>query len=189
MRPRAPTLVAAGQVALVALLGVCVALRPGLVVKRNEGGVSNYGVHVGTVVPYTLAFALDAAALALAARRLSPAAAGLRRVLGVQAALVLATLVTTYPYQHATALKDVHFAVGAALLVFEGASGWWLWRGASRGRAATGSLAVLGAGLALCTLASAAIWHVLFAGQVLVTAGDTALLVGAARAPGLAARL
>jgi hypothetical protein len=181
MRPRAPTLVAAGQVAFVVLLGVCVARRPGLVAARNEGGVSNYGIHRMTVVPYSLAFASAAATLALAARRLASGAVGLRRVLTVQAALLLATAVTTYGYHHGVALKDVHFVVGAALLVFEGASGWWLWRASSRGVGATGSLVVLGAGLVACVLASVALWHVLFAGQVLVTAGDAPLLVAAAR--------
>ena len=175
-------MVAASQVCFVALLGVCVALKPGLVIKRNEGGVSNYGVHWETVIPYTMAYALDAGLLARAARLLDrPAMATLRLVLRVLSVLLIATLVTTYGYTSALALKDIHFVVGSILILFEGASAPWLWRLSRRGVAAIAGVAATVAGLVLCALATLGAWHVLFAGQVLVIAGYAPLLVGATR--------
>jgi hypothetical protein len=174
--------VAASQVCFVVLLGVCVALKPGLVIKRNEGGVSNYGVHWKTVAPYSLAYAVDAALLARAARLLDRLAMSrLGRLLRILSVLLIVTLVTTYGYTSATALKDVHFTVGSILILFEGASAPWLWRLTRRGVAASAGVATTFAGLVLCVLATLDVWHVLFAGQVLVIAGYAPLLTGAVR--------
>ena len=179
MSQRAPALVAAGQVCLVVFLGVCVALHPGLVVKRDEGGVSNYGVHVVTFVPYSLAFALDAVLIARGARLVADAR--LRRYLELVAALLGATLVTTYAYTRSLALKDLHFVVGAALVLAECAAAPWLARAWARAAPAAICVALTGAGLAACALATSGAWHVLFAGQVLVAAGFTPLVVAATR--------
>ena len=51
-------LMVTGEVAFVLFTGVCVALHPGFVLKRNEGGLSDYGVHIKTTVPYTLSLVL-----------------------------------------------------------------------------------------------------------------------------------
>jgi hypothetical protein len=183
MRPRAATLVAAGQASFVALVGLCVALEPGLVLKRDEGGISNFGVHAASVVPYSLAFALDAGFLVLAARRLeAPADRRLRRVLEVLAALLVVTLLTTYGYTSSRVLTHVHDTVGAVLVLYQCAVVEWLRRRARLGVAGSVLVAVTFLGLALCILASAAVWHVLFAGQVLVIAGFAPIVIGAARA-------
>src|ERR1700691_2171444 len=47
-----------GEVAFLIFTGVCIALHPGFVMNRNEGGLSDYGVHIKTVVPYTLSLLL-----------------------------------------------------------------------------------------------------------------------------------
>jgi hypothetical protein len=52
--------VALGQVGFAFFLAICVAIHPGLVLKVNEGGMSNYGVHAKTAIPYTLALAMAA---------------------------------------------------------------------------------------------------------------------------------
>ncbi len=182
MRPRVLTVVTASQVCFVALLGVCVALQPGLVIKPNEGGVSNYGVHWETVVPYTLAYALDAGLLVIAARLLdSTASAGLRRVFWALSILLVLTLVSTYDYTSVSALKHVHDVVGAVLVIFEGACTPWLWRLTRRRVAADVGVLVTFAGLVLCLLATIGAWHVLFVGQVLVIAGYAPLLISATR--------
>ncbi len=179
MSQRAPTLVAAGQVCLAVFLGVCVALHPGLVLKRDEGGVSNYGVHVVTFVPYSLAFGLDALLLSRAARLLSDTA--LRRYLMAVAGLLAATLVTTYAYTRSVGLKDLHFVVGAALVLVECVGAPWLALAARRAFLGAACVAVTGAGLAACALATSGAWHVLFVGQVLVIVGFSPLVVGATR--------
>lgn len=177
------TLVAASQASFTALLGVCVLAFPALVLKRNEGGVSNYGVHWATVVPYSLAYVTDAGLLALAARRLdSPATQDLRRVIEGLCVLLVATLVTTYGYTSATVLRDLHFVVGAVLILFQCASVGWLWGRTRRGLAARLGVVTTWCGLAMCVLATLAIWHVLFAGQVMIIVGYAPMLVGATRA-------
>ncbi|MDE3065721.1 MAG: hypothetical protein KGJ36_08615, partial [Acidobacteriota bacterium] len=159
------------------LLAVCVALRPARVLSRDEGGVSNYGVHVVTVVPYTLAYAIGAWLLVRAARAMAgPGSASLRRLALLLGALMAATLVTTYAYTRDTAWRDGHFAVGAAFVLAEAASAPWLARRASRPAGAVLVTLVL-AGVALCALATVGVWRVLFAGQVLLTAGYAPLLV------------
>src|SRR5271156_1027038 len=55
---RAYQLLAAGEAAFLVFTSVCVALHPGFVLKGNEGGLSDYGVHIKTAVPYTLSLAL-----------------------------------------------------------------------------------------------------------------------------------
>ena len=47
-----------GEVLFLFFTAVSVALHPGFVLQRDEGGMSNYGLHVKTAVPYTLALAL-----------------------------------------------------------------------------------------------------------------------------------
>jgi hypothetical protein len=179
MRARAVTLVAASQVLFVALLATCVALLPGLVLKRDEGGVSNYGVHATTAVPYAAAYVLDAGLLAWAARLLdAPRARRLRRVLDALAILLVATALSTIDYTRVTALRRVHDTAGAVLVLFEVALCEWLAR-QRPSPLAHALVAVAYAGLVLCALASFAVWHVLFAGEILVTAGLAPLLVRA----------
>jgi hypothetical protein len=183
MRLRAVTLVAASQASFIALLGVCVTVLPGLVLKRNEGGVSNYGVHWATVVPYSLAYVTDAGLLARAARRLdSPESQDLRRVVEGLCVVLVATLVTTYGYTSATVLRDLHFVVGAVLILYQCASVGWLWGRTRRGLAATLGVLTTWCGLALCVLATLAVWHVLFVGQMMIIVGYAPMLVGATRA-------
>src|SRR5579863_9394659 len=62
---RAFTYVVLGELAFLVFTAVSIAMHPGFVLKGNEGGLSNYGVHIATAVPYTLALAL----LALCNRR------------------------------------------------------------------------------------------------------------------------
>ncbi|HEV7958488.1 MAG TPA: hypothetical protein VGP11_03405, partial [Acidimicrobiales bacterium] len=90
-----------GQIGFAVFIGVCVALHPGFVLKANEGGISDYGVHAKTVAPYTLALGLPGVLTFLAAQRLhtlSPAARQLRAVLFTYSALITLTLLSTYPY-------------------------------------------------------------------------------------------
>jgi hypothetical protein len=49
------------------MIGVCVAILPHFLFERNEGGISNYGIHASTAVFYTLAFSLSAGLLLRAA--------------------------------------------------------------------------------------------------------------------------
>jgi hypothetical protein len=174
-----PTWIGIGS--FLAGLGACVAIRPRDVLSRDEGGISNYGVHAGTAAPYTAAFLLGAAGLWVAGARAGRVRVGRRASTALRgvAVLLVVVLATTYPYQHGHALRDLHVAAGALAVVGVTA--------ASAGAAVAVrrppgwcALAVelAGALLGLTTLLGAT--HLLFASQALVALGGGALGVLAA---------
>lgn len=177
--PRPATLVLGGQVCFAASLAVAVALHPGFVLKADEGGISNYGTHLVTVVPYTLAFLL-AAVLSLAAagdyRRAGPPGRALAHLLVVYACLLALTLVSTYVYTQDTVLRQVHVGVGVVLVAFELVASLWMYH---RLRSTTDAvlLAALVCGCVLAGLTVLGVLHVLFVGQALAAAGFAVLLV------------
>lgn len=185
MPPRVARPARLGATAFCALVAVCVAVDPRYATGHDEGGISNYGVHAATVVPYTAAFVLVAAGLWASAAR-SPTRG---RAMGMRAgAIALAlTLLTTYPYQHGVWLRDLHVAVGGGCVAVltAGVLGA-VWSGSrSAVELAAAAVEVTGAVLALVTIAGAA--HLLFVAQALVALG-AAVLVTCVEAPGQPAR-
>ncbi|HVA71022.1 MAG TPA: hypothetical protein VNF08_06840 [Acidimicrobiales bacterium] len=174
--PRAARYVAWSQIGFAFFLAICVALHPGLVLKVNEGGMSNYGVHAKTAVPYTLAL-VSAAGLTYWAARLIPVTTSLARqfrtLLHTYSGLILLTLVTTYGYTLNAPLKYVHVAVGVATIVFESVASIWLYRTVRRLGAV---LFVQLLGLVLAALTFFGALHVLFLSQIL-TGGAFAILL------------
>lgn len=171
--------VLAGQVAFFTFTALCVALHPGFVLKANEGGISNYGIHLKTVIPYSLAFATPSVMSLRAARRLhvtEGAAFPLRGALRLYAALLVTTLVTTYPYSLNDALKDLHDAVGVAVVVFEMVTGALIVRALHRGRAV---LAVEFAGFVVGAITFVGAWHLLFVAQIVTGVAFAVILVTA----------
>jgi hypothetical protein len=168
--------VAWSQIGFASFLAICVALHPGLVLKSNEGGMSNYGVHAKTVVPYTLAL-VSAAGLTYGAAREFPMTTSLSRrfrtLLHTYSWLVFLTLVTTYGYTWNAPLKYVHVAVGVAIIVFESVASLWMYRALGSGGAV---LIVQLVGFVLAALTFFGALHVLFLSQIL-TGGAFALLL------------
>lgn len=156
--------VAWGQAVFFAGLLVCVAIDPHLVLKRREVGISNFGVHWSTVVPYSVAFAGATAGLARAARLVRrPYAAAF----AASAACFAAALVTTYPYHLDVALKDLHDAAGIATLAVTFALGL-----VALGRAPVLAPVVAAhvVGMVVGALTLVGTWHLLFLAQVLTSA-------------------
>ena len=119
-----------GEVYFLVLTGVSVALHPGYVLKRNEGGMSNYGLHLKTAWFYTLALAL----LALYSQRAASLYAHgdqrsrrLRVLLLSYSAVVFSVLLSTYFYTVNAALRDLHFSLGTALIVVVGVGSIWMY--------------------------------------------------------------
>lgn len=162
---------------------VCIALRPGLVLKWNEAGFSNYGIHIKTAIPYSIAFLGCAFFAARAARLLIGLKSSARRfgvMLAFYAVLMFCSLVSTYGYTLDHFLKNIHIVVGIATMLFEPlAVVWMYWR--LRRTAWTRTLLVTGlAGLTIATIDYFAILHVLFLAQVLTAFAFGALLVRSA---------
>jgi hypothetical protein len=173
--------VALSQIAFAFFLAICVAIHPGLVLKVNEGGMSNYGVHIKTVVPYTLALGF-ATTLSYWGARLIPTtttpARHFRTLLYTYSWLILFTLLTTYSYTLNAPLKYLHVAVGIAIIVFESVASWWMYR-AIRSLQAVLFIQLLGFVLAALTFFGTL--HVLFLSQILTGGGFALLLVRTCR--------
>ena len=146
-------------------------------------GLSNYGVHLETVVPYTLALGLGGG-LALASARSMVASdephRRLRFILDVYGTLVLLILASTYGYRASASLRLVHIAINVVTaLVLSGASTWLFTQ--VRSRATAWWLAVQLAGFVLAVVDFANLLHVLFLAQLLIGVGFGVLMVRAVR--------
>jgi hypothetical protein len=174
-------LVTTGQVTFALFIAFCVALSPHYVLGRNEGGISNFGVHAKTVVPYSIAL-LTPALLSFGASRLgvraNPRRRQLRCVLVNYSALLLLTLLTTYTYKINTALKDIHVGVGAIITVFEMGASLWMYREL---RAMVAVLLVEFVGFVLATLTIFGALHLLFVTQMMVGVAFAVFLIQTCR--------
>lgn len=181
MRGRATSFVVLGQVSFWGFTLACVAMHPGFVLSINEGGLSNYGIHVKTFVPYTLALTVTALFSLLAARslRADPPDRGLAWVLRSYAALLLVVLVSTYPYSLNLELRDAHFTLGIALALAEVIGAAWMFRAMRHGPLDVVCLAIQWVGVVLLVLTGFSGLHLLFASQITMAVGFGLLLVRA----------
>jgi hypothetical protein len=177
-------LVERGQICFGLFIAICVALHPGFVLKWNEGGMSDYGSHIGTALPYTLAllglaeFSRRAASLY---RQSDRTTRRLRRVLYFYSAIVLVMLVSTYVYTLNFTLRDFHFGFGTILILFEVSSSVWMfllfrrlvWDGIFLIMQIVGSV--------LCLITIVGVLHVLFFAEMLTGAGFAGLIIHTSR--------
>jgi hypothetical protein len=184
MKSRAVVLVACGQFSLLAFLIVCVALHPGFVLKANEGGLSNYGIHQKTVAAYTLALGAPALLSYLAAHLVTNSEATthhFRQLLISYSGIALLTLLSTYSYSLNTALRDLHIVIGSVLIVFETVASVWMYRLLGNTRWNLQLLGVQLLGFVLAVLTLVGVLHVLFITQVLTCGAFAILLVRTAK--------
>jgi len=172
-------LVARGQLWLWALLLVCIALHPGLVLKRNESGLSNYGIHLKTVVPYSLSLILGAT-YSFRAMRLIRADGYLssvfRWILWTYALLLALSLLSTYIYKLNNPLNDLHVGINVATALFETIAAAWMafiWRTHSAVLVIFGSEVI---GFVLGALTIANVVHLVLVSEALVGIGFGLLL-------------
>jgi hypothetical protein len=128
--PSAATFVALGQWGFAGGVALAVALHPGFVLTANEGGISDYGVHLKTAIPYDLALVCAALGAYLAATHAPDSATllrGLRSLLLAYAVLVALTLVSTFGYTLDRPQRDLHVGVGSVLTVFEVVASLWMY--------------------------------------------------------------
>lgn len=176
--------VAIGQVAFAAFIAVCVALHPGFVLKANEGGISNYGVHAKTWLPYTLALGSASFFSFRGARSVlvhDGRSKRMRLALNAYGTLMALTLVTTYPYRLDIVLKDLHDGVGAVVFVFELVTAAVMVRALGRRR---GVFVVQVAGFVVGAVTFMGGAHLLFLAQVVSGVAYAVILVSATAAWG-----
>jgi hypothetical protein len=161
------------------------------VFKRNEGGMSNYGVHLETALPYTLAllglagFSRRAAVLfrhdGLSVRRM-------RHILNAYAIIVFFMLLSTYVYTRDLTLRDLHFGLGTVLILFEVASSLWMFRLCRRFVWDDLFLFMQMAGSILCLVTIVGVLHVLFFAEMLTAAGFAGLIIHTSRCVSISIR-
>jgi hypothetical protein len=181
MKERVVRDVARSQIAFASFIALCVALHPGEVLKRDEGGLSNYGVHLKTAVAYTLALALASAFAYRATRSLPRARRETRQfkvLLLIYSGLTLLTLLTTYGYTLDTPQRDLHVAVGVAVTLFECAATLWMYLVV---RDLVLVVVVGFIGFVVAVLTFFGVLHLLFLTQVLIGGSFALLLVRTSR--------
>jgi hypothetical protein len=177
--PSPGALILAGQLSFAGWMAVSIALHPGFVLKLDEGGISNYGIHLKTVIPYSLAFVLCAYCSIRAGRRYRSSAGvarGLSYLLVTYGCLLLLTLVSTYGYTRDPGLKEAHIAAGVATISFELVAAVWMYA-QLRGGWDVLFLGVQVAGFVVAGLTFLGALHLLFVGQALAAVGFGLLLV------------
>ena len=184
MDENAPRLVTRGQLFLLVFLALCIALHPGLVFKRDESGMSNYGIHFETAIPYSLGllcaslYSLRAAALI---RSSNPLGIHFRLVLRLFALVMVLVLLSTYGYKLNTVLDDLHVVANALTAVFETAATVWMFLSFNARRTMTIPLATELTGAALVAATTTNSLHLLFLAEVLLGVGFGISLVQAGR--------
>jgi hypothetical protein len=173
-----------GEVAFLFFTAVSVALHPGFVLKRNEGGMSNYGLHVKTAFFYTLALGL----LALYSHRAALLYGGgdtrsrrLRLLLLSYSTIVFFVLLSTYFYSLNSVLKNIHFTLGTALIVTVGVGSLWMYRQWPPSTVVRLLLFVQLVGDLLALMSAMGTLRVLFLAEMLSNIGFAAILIRSCR--------
>jgi hypothetical protein len=117
------------QLCLLLDLTICLILIPHFLFARDEGGMSNYGVHSRTVIPYSLGFILAAFYVIRAALAIKTKSTSLRRLRGLllsYGVILLLILITTYGYKTNIYLKNTHIVITIVTFWFELLGAAWL---------------------------------------------------------------
>jgi hypothetical protein len=183
-RWRAVKYVVRAELLFLFFTAVSVALHPGFVLKRNEGGMSNYGLHIKTAIPYTLAIAL----LALYSRRAAllytdgdARSRRLRLLLLTYCGVLFSVLLSTYFYSINIVLEDLHFTLGTALIVLVGVGSLWMYQQWPPSIGVTALLLVQLCGDALALATVLGTLHVLFLSEIVSNVGFACLLIRSGR--------
>lgn len=162
---------------------LCTVLMPHFLFERNEGGMSNYAVHLRTVIPYTLAFVSSSSFLVLGADALKNIDAvehhvtAFRRSIYVLAVLLLLGLLSTYPYQHSNALTNIHIATALIIFWYELIFSIWMVMVIAQTRVDRSLLLLQFVGFAFGILTNVGALHILFITQIVTGLAFGILLI------------
>ena len=115
------------QILLFSLLIVCCLIIPSVVIRN--GGVSNFGNHLSTIVPYILGFSLSIIFLCIAAYTLLKLNNNLWRMaclLLILGLLNLLVLLSTFPRHSSWTYSDIHDDIGIVLYAYEFLVSVWI---------------------------------------------------------------
>jgi hypothetical protein len=171
--------IAYGQVSFVALMACCLAINPSrLAVKR---GLSYYGTHIETIVPYSLAFAACVCFTAMGVARMRRDSRRAARLRGaVTAILVLCAAVPLTPYSVDEVFDVLHVgltSVLSAALLF----GAWLARTFVHGPSGKGLFMVQALAGSFVLVSQVGLLDLMIPSQFLFQVAFALLLIGAVR--------
>ncbi len=159
---------------------LCISLMPDFLFSRDEGGISNFGVHRATILPFTLAF-LGSSLLILKAARFIPSSSKLynrlRYGLYILACLILSVLASTYPYKLNKTLDNLHILIGLMLFYYEMGFAIWLTLVVKRKRVNFLLLIIQSLGFFMGLLTLINVIHLLFVAQVITSLGFGLLII------------
>ncbi len=115
------------QASLLILLGVCTLIIPS--VAEKEGGVSNFGNHISTVLLYSLSFVLEASLIYLAAikiQKIDKKLAYIAKGLIVLSVLLLVLLISTFPRHISYTFSAIHDYIAIVLYSYQFLIGLWI---------------------------------------------------------------
>lgn len=117
------------QVSFFIFISLCILLIPSFLFASNEGGISNYGVHYLTVIPFSIAFFLSGFFVFRAAQCIPKSSNRLKQlgyILYTLAVLSLLVLLSTYPYKVNKSFTRLHLLIGLIVFFFESITAIWL---------------------------------------------------------------
>ncbi len=170
------------QVSFFAFIGICIAILPKFLFEHNEGGLSNYGVHPSTVVPFSLAFILCCVFLIQAARLVPIIYNHFRLSLLALASISLLVLITTYPYKMNAVFNNLHIDTAILIVCYQMLTGFWMALLVCKDRLNAIALGCQIVGFLLAALTFLGRVHLLFAAQLLTGLAFGVILVRTGRA-------
>jgi hypothetical protein len=159
-----------GQLLFLTGIGICLIIDPSYLLQVDQGGVSNYGTQLDTLIPYFAGISAAAVTTLMAARRryLDDNFAGYLRYLGW---IYAVSAVTTLPYQLNETLRLIHELSTVALFLYGTAGAVWLFTRLDRSASLWGAVSLLMLGFTI-TLDN------YFGGVTLLLLGELFSLVG-----------
>lgn len=173
-------LLAYAQTALFLGLAICLSLLPHFLFESNEGGISNFGTHATTIVPFSFGFAVCGLLTIQASFSLPRGIASykdMRGALFILGLLYLVVLSSTYPYKVNHVLDTFHVYASVALIIWNMVLGTWLALFAARDRINGALLCIQYVAFAFAVLTYVGTVHTLFIVECGVSAAFGILLL------------
>ncbi|QQS19741.1 hypothetical protein IPL85_05755 [Candidatus Saccharibacteria bacterium] len=168
------------QFVLAAAIVVCTIILPQFLFSRDQGGISNYGVHRETIWPFTIGF-IGCGLLVCAAALSLPVAtahrAGLRTTLLLVGGLTLLVAFSTYTYKVNRFFDLVHVYSAVLLFVAEVPLALWFALRLTKTTTARWLLGLFITGFILSGLTYFGLIHVLFMAETMTTFSFGVLMI------------
>lgn len=173
MKPLHP--VYKSQIALLVSVLICVLINPSVVFTLKQGGVSNYGTVMPTLVIFSIGLWICAYYLFKTSSMLRKSI--IKRILLVLSVSYILLAVSTYPYKLSQFYENIHLTVAFALALFQLVAAVWLAFNNRFDQISILSLGIMAASLIIGLLTVFQVVDQLFSSQFISAIGFGILLV------------